>query len=118
MQEEDYLKTIHVIGDARDGVEIREIMERFGENPRSVVEALHLLVGKGLVRFFGCEVISLTPEGLAIARDLEYRHEALRDVFIDVLGGDAGTAEESACRMEHGAPQAIINRMAQYMRYL
>ena len=115
---EDYLEAIYLIcmenGEARS----KNIMDRLGVTGPSVTEALQLLSEKELVNYAPYESISLTSKGEVAARDVLFRHETLRDFFINVLGVDAHTADEGACKMEHVASPLIIKRMVQYSKYL
>lgn len=115
---EDYLEAIYLSSRTTGETRSKEIMERLGVTGPSVTEALQLLADKGLVNYTPYEAITLTAPGTSIARDVLYRHETLRDFFIEVLGVDYQTADEGACRMEHAVSPAIIERMVNYTHYL
>lgn len=115
---EDYLEAIYLCSQAHGEARSKEIMERLGVSGPSVTEALRLLSEKGLVNYTRYEAITLTEQGTILARDVLYRHETLRDFFIEVLGVDHQTADEGACRMEHAVSPNIIERMVNYTHYL
>lgn len=115
---EDYLEAIYLSSQAHGEARSKEIMERLGVSGPSVTEALYLLAEKGLVNYTPYEPITLTAQGTVIARDVLFRHETLRDFFIEVLGVDHQIADEGACRMEHAVSPAIIERMVDYTHYL
>ena len=115
---EDYLEAIYLV--CRDSGEARskDIMNLLGVTGPSVTEALQLLRDKKLVNYAPYYPISLTSEGETLAKDILFRHETLREFFIDVLGVDTKTADEGACQMEHVASPGIIDRMIRYTTYL
>lgn len=115
---EDYLEAIYLISKNQGEARSREIIEHLGVTGPSVTEALQLLNDKGLVNYTRYEAITLTTKGETIARDVLYRHETLRDFFIEVLGVDSKIADKGACKMEHAASPGIIERMVKYTRYL
>ena len=115
---EDYLEAILLISQRQGEVRSRDIKEQLGVSGPSVTEALRNLDGKGLVNYAPYEPITLTSEGTSVARSVLFRHETLRDFFIEVLGIDAGLADEGACKMEHVASSNIIERMIKYRHYL
>ena len=75
------------------------------------------VIGRGDV--YGRDLArTLTDLGLAAARDIVARHDALCDFFITVLGVDAGEADQAACRMEHTVPKTIVERLVRYADYV
>lgn len=115
---EDYLEAILIICQEQGEARSKDIIEHLDVSGPSVTEALQLLRKKELVNYFPYEAITLTDKGEEIARDVLYRHETLRDFFIEVLGVDEIMADEGACRMEHAASREIIDRMVKYTHYL
>ena len=84
----------------------------------SVTEALRALSKKGLINYAPYEAITLTEEGKIVAEDVIFRHDALKQFFIEVLAIDEKTAEEGACRIEHTAPPEIIDRMIHFTKFM
>ena len=115
---EDYLEAIYLFCKKTGKARSKEIMNHLGVSGPSVTEALQILREKGLANYEPYEPISLTPKGEMAARDVLYRHEALRDFFVGVLGIDEKTADEGACSMVHAASPKIIERMVKYTRFL
>ncbi len=115
---EDYLEAIYLICQEHGQARSKDIMERLGVKGPSVTEALQLLSEKGMVNYEPYSAITLTELGESVARDILFRHETLRDFFIEVLGVDEQTADDGACKMEHAASPEIIDRIVLYVRYL
>jgi len=115
---EDYIEAIYHIVAENQEARSKEIAARLGVTGASVTEALRLLAKKGLINYTPYEAITLTDQGRHIARDVVRRHNALKQFFIEVLGIDRDTAERGACRVEHAAPQEIIDRMINFINFL
>ena len=60
----------------------------------------------------------MTAKGRKIAKDVLFRHDALKRFFIEVLAIDRSIAEEAACRIEHAAPQEVISRMISFTQFM
>lgn len=112
---EDYLEAIHHIVRAKGAARGKDISERLKVNRSSVTGALHALAEKNLVNYAPYDLVTLTPEGGRVAECVVHRHEVLRDFISRVLGMDERTAEENACRMEHAASEAVLDRLAQFI---
>ncbi len=42
----------------------------------------------------------------------------LKDFFVDVLGVDAGIADEGACSLEHSIPRSVVERLVDFMEFI
>ncbi len=115
---EDYLEAIYLITRKNGEARSKEIMKQLRVSGPSVTEALQVLAEKKMVNYQPYEPITLAPKGKKVAEGVLYRHETLRDFFIEVLGVDRKAAEKGACRMEHVATSNIIERMVKYTDYL
>ncbi|ADH85064.1 metal-dependent transcriptional regulator [Desulfurivibrio alkaliphilus] len=115
---EDYLETIHHIVEEKQVARAKEIATRLKVSRSSVTEAFRSLSQKGLINYAPYEVITLTPAGTKVARDVIRRHQALKDFFLRVLAVEEELAEEGACQIEHTAPRPIIERLSLLMNYL
>ena len=115
---EDYLETIfHVI--ARQQVarpkDVAKIMKV--SNP-SVTGALRALAEKELIHYTPYDLITLTPKGETVARDVVRRHEALLGFLTKVLMIGKQEADDAACRMEHSIPPAVLDRLIQFAEFV
>ena len=63
------------------------------------------------------QVTALIGTYMALAQDVERRHRVLRDFLVDVLGVDAGEADETACRIEHEIPDGVRARIAALVEF-
>jgi DtxR family Mn-dependent transcriptional regulator len=115
---EDYIEAIYHIIEEKLVARSKEIASRLKVSRASVTEALRALSKKGLINYAPYEAITLTRAGKIVAEDVVFRHEALKNFFIEVLAIEPETAEVGACRIEHAAPPEIINRMINFTEFM
>lgn len=60
----------------------------------------------------------MTTKGEKAAESVIFRHEALKQFFIEVLAVDPSVAEQGACRVEHAAPPEVIAHMISFIEFL
>ena len=97
---EMYLETILVLSKEHSNVRAIDIGEHLGYSKPSVSRAMGLLKNGGYIVVDTNGSITLTDEGLAIARKIYERH-TLISKFLTALGVDAQTASDDACKIEH-----------------
>ncbi len=115
---EDYLEAIfHIVSEKRVA-RVKDISGRLKVSYSSVTGALRALAERDLVNYAPYEHITLTQEGMTIAKDVVRRHDALREFFVKALSVEEKLAEEAACRMEHAVPKKIIDRFIQFVDFL
>ncbi|MFZ5797880.1 MAG: metal-dependent transcriptional regulator [Desulfobulbus sp.] len=115
---EDYIEVIYNLVAEKNCARSKDIAARLKVSGASVTEALRSLAGKGLINYTPYEAITLTLRGRRAAEDVVRRHDALKQFFVEVLGIEEELAEQGACRVEHAAPQPIIDRMINFTDYL
>lgn len=96
---EMYLETIYVL--SKNGV-VRslDVAEYMGFSKPSVSRAVGLLKQGGYLIMDRDGSLTLTEEGLGVAKKIYERHTLLSD-FLVRLGVDEKTATEDACKIEH-----------------
>ncbi|PID75924.1 MAG: hypothetical protein CSA20_04165 [Deltaproteobacteria bacterium] len=115
---EDYLEAIYLNRDNKGEARPKQITAHLGVSGASVTEACQQLREKSLINYAPYGAITLTPEGEKYASEVFFRHETLRDFFIEVLKIDPVIADEGACKMEHVVSSTIVDRMIKYREYL
>ena len=115
---EDYIEAIYHIVTEKQVARGKDISTRLAVSGASVTEALRALAKKGLINYAPYEVITMTKDGREAAEDVIRRHNALKQFFTDVLAIEETLAEQGACRIEHTAPQKIISRMVDFIKFL
>ena len=116
--QENYMEAIfHIVAEKR-AARAKDIAQRLAVKPSSVTEALSLLSEKGLINYSPYDIITLTPRGMKISKNVVRRHEVLRDFFLNVLSVDIGIADKAACSMEHALPRQILDRLTKFLNFI
>jgi DtxR family Mn-dependent transcriptional regulator len=115
---EDYLEAISHVVVLKGAARAKDISRRLKVNSSSVTGALRALADRELVNYAPYDVITLTPKGARLAKDVIRRHEVLRDFFVHVLGADDAEGEEGACKVEHAVPRPILERLIRFIDFL
>jgi len=115
--QEDYLEMIFFLSREEGRVRPKDIAGRMKVRAASVTGALKALAEKGLINYAPYASVTLTEVGREIAGNIAVKHEALLHFFTQVLGVDAGEAEEFACSMEHSIPDHILQRFVRFAEY-
>ncbi|HAY23132.1 MAG TPA: metal-dependent transcriptional regulator [Desulfobacterales bacterium] len=115
---EDYLEAIfHIVAEKRVA-RGKDIAASLRVHKSSVTAALRNLAENKLINYAPYDVVTLTPQGAALAQDVVWRHEALLNFFVQVLTIEEHLAEEVACRMEHALPRLIGDRLILFCDFL
>ena len=97
---EMYLEAIYILSQEHSNVRSINVGEYMGFSKPSVSRAVGLLKNGGYVTVNNSGFLSLTEEGLRIAKKIYERHILLKQ-FLMAIGVDEETASEDACKMEH-----------------
>lgn len=114
--QEDYLEAIFRLSADGGFARAKDIAAQMKVNKSSVTCALKALSEKGLVNYDPYSYITLSGEGLELARDITARHEALTEFFAGTLGIDPAVAEANACRIEHVIDKAVLNQLISHIK--
>lgn len=115
---EDYIEAIYNIIIEKQVARGKDIANMLDVTGASVTEALRSLSQKGLVNYAPYEAITLTEIGRQVAKGVVHRHNALKQFFIKILDIPEEVAELGACKIEHAAPQPIIERMINFIEFI
>lgn len=115
---EDYLEAIQHIEEEKQAARPKDIARHLGVSPPSVTAALQNLGAKGLVNYHPYDLVTLTPRGRRVARDVIRRHEGLRRFFVDILRIDDEEADRVACDMEHAIPPQVMDRLLTFIDFI
>lgn len=97
---EMYLETIYVLTQQSTNVRSIDIAEHMSYSKPSISRAVGLLKQGGYVVVDPDGFITLTDEGLAVAKKIFERHTVVSQLLIR-LGVSEQTAAEDACKIEH-----------------
>jgi len=115
---ENYLEVILDLEKSHKVARAKDIADRLQLQRGSVTSALKSLADKGLINYAPYSLITLTPKGKKMAREITERHALLKDFLIKVLQVDAATAEDTACRLEHAIDPKTVERLTCFMEYI
>ena len=115
---EDYLEVIYHLIAEKQAARVKDISKRLKVNYSSVTGALKALSERKLVNYAPYALVTLTPKGEVLAKDVIRRHETLRDFFIKVLTVEEKHADEAACEMEHAVSPQIVERFVQFVEFV
>lgn len=115
---QDYLETIFSLQRSERVVRVKEIAKAMNVKMPSVTSALRTLSAEKLVRHEKYGHVELTPEGRELAESIHRRHITLVGFLRDILQLDEKTADEGACRLEHGLSRETLRRLLGLMEFI
>ncbi len=115
---EDYLESILELQDKNSVARVKDIADMLKVKRSSVTIALRALSEKGMVNYAPYSVITLTGDGMEVARSIRSRHDLLKSVFVELLNVDEVDAELAACKMEHGTSQPVYRKLLAFWEHI
>ncbi len=113
---EDYLEAIFLLEKKESPVRVKDIARFLAVSRPSVVEALQVLAGKGLVKHKYYGGVELTLAGRLRADAVYKRHRLLERFLHQVLGVSAEVAKVDACRLEHSLSKETIKMIINFVK--
>ena len=111
---EMYLETIYVLTGKSGTVRALDVAEHMGFSKPSVSRALKLLINDGYIVIDKNGYITLSDAGKNVAGKIFERHTLLTKALM-MLGVDAETAAEDACRIEHHISDESFSAIKRHM---
>lgn len=112
---EMYLLRIALLQHEAQPVPVPKLAHELAVSPVSANEMCRKLTEKELITYEPYKGVQLTPSGEAMARRV-IRHRRLWEVFfVEKLGLQPAEAEEIACRFEHVTPEALADRLDDFL---
>jgi DtxR family Mn-dependent transcriptional regulator len=115
---EDYLEVIFWAVAAHGRARPRDIARQLQVKGSSVTGALQALAENDYVQYEPYEAITLTRAGFEAGARVARRHHILRTHLTELLGVDEQTADPAACRLEHGIPPVVVDRLAEFHLFI
>ncbi|MBO7217593.1 MAG: metal-dependent transcriptional regulator [Clostridia bacterium] len=113
---EMYLETIYVLS-KKGAVRAIDVGEYMGYSKPSVSRAMGLLKKGGYVTVDKDGYLTLTEEGIFVAKKIFERHTLITN-FLMRLGVDQDTAAEDACKIEHHISDVSFEAIKNYVNNL
>ena len=84
----------------------------------SVTGALQTLKRKGLANYKPYDCVTLTASGKQAASRVVRKHNVIKSFFVNILGIDAETAQQAACKAEHAFGQKVVARLLSFIDFV
>lgn len=111
---EMYLETIYMLTQRKTNVRSVDIAEHMSYSKPSVSRAMGLLKQGGYIAVDTDGFITLTPEGLAVAKKIFERHTVITQLLTRI-GISEKTAAEDACKIEHVISDETFQAVKKYL---
>ena len=111
---EMYLETIYMLTQRKTNVRSVDIAEHMSYSKPSVSRAVGLLKQGGYIAVDTDGFITLTPEGLAVAKKIFERHTVITQLLTRI-GISEQTAAEDACKIEHVISDETFQAVKKYL---
>ena len=112
---EDYLEAILMLHQQKGYARSVDIAAKLNVTKPSVSIAMKRLRENGYILMDEENLITLTPQGEAIARRILERHRTLA-AMLTALGVDEKTALEDACKIEHDISETSFEAICRHVR--
>ena len=111
---EDYLEAILMIKERKGYVRSIDVANELAVSKPSVSYATKRLRENGYVEFNEDGMLTLTEAGAEIASKTYQKHK-LFSQFFQMIGVDAETAQEDACKVEHDLSEETFGRICAFV---
>ena len=112
---EDYLEAILMLHQQKGYARSVDIAAMLNVTKPSVSIAMKRLRENGYIAMDEESLITLTPQGEAIARRILERHRTIA-AFLEALGVSEQTALEDACKIEHDLSEESFEAICRHAR--
>jgi len=112
---EDYLEVMYVLEKTYGRIRIKDIADRLGVKPSSVIEYLKRLDSEGLVSYKPGSRAKLTDKGKRLAEKIYKRHVIIKE-FLVLLGVPEDIADKDACYIEHGIHPITLEKVIEFIK--
>ena len=115
---EDYLESMYMIQKKGNVIRIKDIAHNLSVKMPSVIGALKVLKEKGYIEYEKSSPLTLTEEGLIIAKSVLKRHKTLALFLEKAVLLPEEEADATACRLEHIISPEIALRLENLTAYI
>ncbi len=109
---EDYLRTIHGLGERGAAITNTTVAQRLGLSPSSISGMLNKLAQLGLVTHVRYRSIELTEQGRELAHDVLRRHRLIETFLVEELGYTWDEVHDEADTLEHAVSDNLVEHLA------
>ena len=113
---EDYIRAIYVLQHRYNRAPmVNEISQYLEIKKTTVSEALKSLSDAGFVKKENYKPISLTEQGLEIAKNLTWKHRLIEVFLYRMLGVDIDKVHQEAHKLEHAFSDDVMERIFNFL---
>jgi Mn-dependent DtxR family transcriptional regulator len=112
--EESYIEVIYNLIKNRGYAAVTDIADELKVKPPSVTSMVQRLDEANFVKYTPYRTVTLTSKGKTLARNLEKRHNTLKE-FLRMIGVNEKIADEDACRIEHIVHKMTIEKLTEFV---
>ena len=110
----DYLEAMLMVQKKYGHIRSVDVAARLGVTKPSVTYTTKRLREAGLITMDDDNLITITEEGMKIARKTFYRHQLLTSFLIEI-GVNPEQAEEDACKLEHDFSEESFDLLVKHL---
>jgi DtxR family Mn-dependent transcriptional regulator len=114
---QEYIEVISELIKRNRVARVKDIAGARQVSSANVSIALTQLAKKELVSHEQYGHVSLTAQGRRLARDLNRRHQAIKQFLIRILGIEPELAEADACKIEHVMSPASLTALSAFLEF-
>lgn len=113
--QEEYLKTIYLLEQNNDKVRVTDIANKLGITKPSVNKAINILKNIQLLNYETYGNITLTKQGINMAKDIIKRYDILKMFLVEIIEVDEEQAQEEAKAMKHAISENTAKKLNKYI---
>ena len=114
---EDYIRAIYLLQETGEEPGIVEIAKRLNLSKSTVSERIKELTTDGLTISKPYSTISLTKEGLALGKNMTYKHRLIEVFLHKTLKLPKEIVHNEAERLEHAFSDEVIEHLDNFLKY-
>lgn len=116
--EQDYLESIYLISLMKTNVKSSDIVKKTNFSRAAISTSMNKLIKQGFIKMDENKDITLTKQGLKIAKETYKKHTTIAKYLTTVLGVSKRNAEKEACLIEHIISDETYEKILQSLEKL
>ncbi len=112
---QQYLEVIFDLTQKQGEAGVAAIAQQMNVTKSGVSQALDMLKQLSMISHPRYGKVFLTSKGRKTAQWIRQKHDVLTRFFVEILGVDADTAEEDACKIEHVISRITFNKLLEFL---
>lgn len=114
---EDYIRTIYLLQESGSPPGVQQIADRLKLGKSTVSERIKELTEAGYTLSKPYSTVSLTPKGVALGRDMTYKHRLIEVFLYETLRLPKDAIHDEAERLEHAFSDTAIKHLGTFLNH-